>query len=198
MTDDHKIENYLRKHAQWAGVLDTLRSVFRETELEETVKWGTPHYTYNGKLVAGLAGFKNHCAVWFHQGVFLEDSENKLINAQEGTTKALRQWRFEEGDSVNVDLVRDYVLEAISNAKAGKELTPERKKKLTLPPLLRQALTDNAKLNAAFLTLTPGKQREYAEYIATAKQDATKRRRLDKCIPLIEDGKGLNDKYKNS
>jgi uncharacterized protein YdeI (YjbR/CyaY-like superfamily) len=197
MTDAKKIENYLKKHAQWAGVLDTLRTVFRSTGLEETVKWGTPHYTYNNKLVAGLAGFKNHCAIWFHQGVFLKDPHNKLINAQEGTTRGLRQWRFEEGETVNVDLVRSYIEEAIANAQTGKEIAPQPKKKLTLSPLLLQAFKDDASLKESFSKLTPGRQREYAEHIASAKQEATQQRRLEKCIPMIKQGKGLHDKYKN-
>lgn len=197
MTDSEKVTAYIQKHAQWSEPLAQLRGIFQETELKEEVKWGSPTYTLNGKLVAGMAAFKNHYALWFHQGVFLKDSNKKLINAQKGTTRALRQWRFEKGDRIEVDLVLDYLREAIENCIAGKEIKPLRKKGVTIPPYLKQAFEDESAFKNAFQKLTPGKQREYADYIGQAKQEKTKQTRLEKIIPMVEAGIGLNDKYKN-
>lgn len=144
-----------------------------------------------------MVGFKNHYALWFHQGVFLKDKSSMLVNAQEGKTKAMRQWRFEEDDSIDEDLVLYYIEEAIQNCRDGKEVKVKRKVGVTIPPLLRETLKQNSKLNIAFKALTPGKQREYAEYIGEAKREETRQGRLLKITPMILEGKGLHDKYKN-
>ena len=197
MKDSEKVSAYIKKHSKWSSQLAVFRSIFLKTELLEEIKWGSPTYTLNGKLVAGMAAFKNHYAVWFHQGVFLKDTQNKLVNAQEGTTKALRQWRFEDGDKIDKELVHDYIQEAISNCIAGKEIKPERKQGVSIPTFLNDALKRNTGFSEAFKKLTPGKQREYAGYIAEAKREATKQSRLEKIIPMVQEGKGLHDKYKN-
>lgn len=195
---DKKIATWLSKHEQWRTLMEPLREILTSSELEETVKWGTPTYTLDGKNVVGLAAFKNHCALWFHQGVFLKDEKKKLVNAQEGTTKALRQWRFEQGDKLNKRLVQSYIKEAISNQRAGKEIKAAKPAtgKVTVPDELQQALNKNKKLQVAFLKLTPGKQREYISHIAGAKQAATRLSRVEKIIPLIQAGHGLHDKYR--
>ena len=122
MTDSQKVDAFIASQTKWKEKLQQLRSIFQKTELKEEVKWGKPSYTFDGKMVAAMADFKNHIALWFYQGVFLKDEHNKLINAQEGVTKALRQWRFMEDDVVDAELVLEYIEEAIANAKAGKEL----------------------------------------------------------------------------
>lgn len=198
MTSDinNKIAAYIAKHRQWSEQLTTLRGIMLSTDLEETVKWGTPTYTLQGRNVVGLAAFKSHCALWFHQGVFLKDKDERLINAGEGATKGLRQWRFEQGDKINTRLVKSYVLEAMDNQRAGKAIRPE-KKTLSLPEELRRALKADSKLRAAFDNLAPGKQREYADHVAGAKREATRASRLEKITPLVLAGVGLNDKYRN-
>ena len=195
MTDSQKIDAFIAKQTKWKEKLEKLREILLQTDLKEELKWGKPTYTLNGKLVVGMAEFKNHMALWFHQGVFLKDKHNKLINAKEA--KALRQWRFEENDKIEQKIVLEYVGEAIANCKAGKELKPVRKKGVSIPPLLDEAFKKDTTLKEHFQKLTPGKQREYAEYVTEAKQEKTKLSRLEKCIPMIKNGVGLHDKYKN-
>lgn len=195
MTDSQKIDAFIAKQTKWKEKLEKLREILLQTDLKEELKWGKPTYTLNGKLVVGMAEFKNHMALWFHQGVFLKDKHNKLINAKEA--KALRQWRFEENDKIEQKIVLEYVGEAIANCKAGKELKPVQKKGVSIPPLLDEAFKKDTTLKEHFQKLTPGKQREYAEYITEAKQEKTKLSRLEKCMPMIKNGVGLHDKYKN-
>ena len=109
----------------------------------------------------------------------------------------MRQWRFEEGDSIDTAMVKKYAEEAMANAKAGKKVKPVKNKGVDIPPLLKTALSEDSKLKKAFANLTPGKQREYADHIGSAKQEATRKRRLDKAVPMILEGKGLYDKYKD-
>lgn len=189
------VDEYIAKHNEWQELLEKLRSIMLTTELEETIKWGAPVYTIDSKNVLGLGAFKSYGGIWFYQGVFLKDPQQKLINAQEGTTKALQQWRFSSVDEVDEKIVKAYVLEAIENQKQGKELKPE-KKQVPVPNELKTALKTDPNLKRAFESLTPGKQREYSEYIDSAKQEKTRLSHLDKITPMILDGVGLNDHYK--
>ncbi len=120
------VGEYLEGHPQWAAALTTLRDILNATELAETVKWGAPCYTLGGKNVVGIGAFSQYVGLWFFQGVFLSDPDKVLINAQEGTTKALRQWRFTGAQEIDMDKVNAYVLEAIENQKQGKAIKPDR------------------------------------------------------------------------
>ncbi|MEZ4858210.1 MAG: YdeI/OmpD-associated family protein [Flavobacteriaceae bacterium] len=197
MNASEKVSLYIEKLAPWKKEFETLREIFQKTELTEEIKWGTPTYTLNGKLIAGFVGFKNHYALWFHQGIFLKDIHKKLRNAQEGKTKAMRQWRFGRHEEIPIEIVHEYLQEAIENCLAGKEVKVTRKEGVSIPPFLNEALKKDPAFYDAFKKLTPGRQREYAEYIETAKQEKTKVSRLEKIMPMILQGLGLHDKYKN-
>ena len=193
-----KVTEYINDKNKWAQELILLRSVLLALPLEETIKWGAPVYVYKGKNILGLSAFKNYCGLWFFQGHFLKDEANLLVNAQEGKTKAMRQWRFESVEDINTNLVKTYVLEAINNSEKGLEIKPQKNKQpLIIPPELESKLKGNDSLTEKFNELTLSKQREFAEYISSAKRDATKITRLEKIIPMIVNGIGLNDKYKN-
>ena len=189
------VDDYLNNNPNSTEQLHELRQILISTELVETVKWGAPCYTINGKNVVGLAAFKNYVGIWFHQGVFLKDAAKVLLNAQEGKTKGLRQWRFEPGTAVDRTLVLQYVEEAIANQKAGKEIKVE-KKALVIPEVFASALDSDPALRNAFEGFTPGKQKEFANYIGEAKREETRIKRLDKVRPMIIEGVGLNDRYR--
>lgn len=155
MNSSEKIKQYIEKHTQWSDELTILRSIFQQTDLKEEVKWGAPAYTIRGSLVAGIGAFKNHYAIWFHQGVFLKDPDKKLINAQEGITKALRQWKFSADDEIESEIILKYINEAVENARSGKMLKPQRKKELILPTILEESLNSDQKFSEQFYKLTP-------------------------------------------
>jgi uncharacterized protein YdeI (YjbR/CyaY-like superfamily) len=181
----------------WEEEIDYLKSILVQTELVETTKWGGPVYTINGKNVLGAGGFKDYFGLWFFNGVFLEDKHNLLINAQEDVTKALRQMRFTSKDEVNEKIVLDYVHEAIENEKKGVKLKPSKKKTIH-SQLLDNALNSDPELKKEFQNFTPFKQREFTEYIESAKMEKTKLSRLEKSRGMILNGIGLNDKYRKS
>lgn len=183
------------KNNQWTEEIELLKSIIQKTDMEETVKWGIPVFTYDGKNVVGIAGFKSYFGLWFYNGVFLKDDKNLLINAQKGTTKAQRQMRFQSKDEVDEKIIINYLKEAIEVEKKGLKIKPE-KKTTEIPEILQNALDNNTQLKAQFNTLTPFKQREYCEHIASAKQEKTKINRLEKVKPMILEGKGLNDRYR--
>ncbi|WP_299390185.1 DUF1801 domain-containing protein [uncultured Gelidibacter sp.] len=193
----NSVEDYFEVHAHFSEALQILREIITSTELEETLKWNAPVYSLNGKNVLGLGAFKNHFCIWFFNGVFLKDEKKLLEQAQE-KTKGLRQMRFNSVEDIDKSSVLAYVKEAIDNQQLGKELQPERKgKTVALPEFLKEAFEEDAELKESFKKLTPGKQREYADHIETAKRDATKLSRLEKIKPMILKGVGLHDKYKN-
>ncbi|HER40813.1 MAG TPA: DUF1801 domain-containing protein, partial [Salinimicrobium catena] len=107
------VDQYIVNHPNWEEELRQLREMMHSTELEETVKWGGPVYTLQGKNVVGIGAFKNHCALWFFQGALLKDHTDLLVNAQEGKTKALRQIKLEKGEKLPLKELRKYVEEAI-------------------------------------------------------------------------------------
>jgi uncharacterized protein YdeI (YjbR/CyaY-like superfamily) len=180
----------------WKEELETLRSILAETEMEKTVKWGIDVYTYNGTNLVGIAPFKSYFGLWFYQGVFLSDPLGVLNNAQEGKTKAMRQWRFESKEDIDRDRVLSYLRETIENEKAGKRWVTEKTTELDLPEILEKALAENQDLQEAFEKLSLSKRKEYAGYIAEAKWMETQMARLEKITPMIKTGIGLNDKYK--
>ncbi len=192
----YSVEEYIEENAHFSEALSILRDIINTTELEETVKWSAPVYTLNDKNVIGLGAFKKHFGIWFFNGVFLKDKQNLLVNAQEEKTKALRQMRFESVNEIDKNIVLAYVKEAIENQKLGKEIKPDRSKKETIiPQELKSILVSD--LKTSFENLSAYKQREYCEYISSAKREATKQTRLEKIKPMILQGVGLNDKYKN-
>ncbi|TMM31305.1 hypothetical protein FDT66_04875 [Polaribacter aestuariivivens] len=193
-----KVAEYIRKKENWQKELETLRAVFSDLPVEETIKWGAPTYVYNGKNIVGLAAFKNYCGLWFFQGALLKDKHKVFINAQEGKTKAMLQWRFYSLEEIDKNLIKEYVLEAIENVKLGKEIKPDRtKKELIIPIELQQEINNNKEFKKKFEAFSNSCKREYANYISDAKREETRLRRLQKIIPMILSGAGLNDKYKN-
>lgn len=189
------IDNYIESSPR-KEELARLRQILLDCNLTEEIKWGAPAYTYQGKNVAGLAAFKSYVGLWFHQGALLKDKEKKLINAQEGKTRALRQWRFASVKEIQPRLIKAYVMEAIQLMKDGRSIKPAAKKKIDLPEELVRALK-NKKVATIFQALTPFKQREYIEYVAEAARPETRQKRVEKIVPMILKGIGLNDKYRS-
>ena len=190
------VSDYLAGHGEWRPLLDRLRAVMNESGLEETVKWGAPCYTLNGKNLVGLVAFKDFVGIWFHQGALLRDERGVLVNAQEGRTKAMRQWRLRSEDEIDEGLLRAYVKEAIENQRQGREIKADRNKPLQIPDELARALSEHHDARERFDALSLGKRREYADHIAEAKREETRSRLIEKIMPMILAGHGLHDKYR--
>ena len=180
---------------QWEEELEILKGILAKTELVETTKWGGPIYTLNNKNIVGVGGFKSYFGVWFMNGVFLNDEAKVLVNAQEGVTKALRQWRFTSKDEINEKLLLAYIKEAIDNENKGLSHKPV-KKEVVICDFFAEELKKDSAFAKAFDAFSPFKQKEFLEYIATAKQEKTKITRMEKIKPMIIDNRGLNDKYR--
>jgi len=199
MENSEKLEAYYEQEHPFKEGISLLRDLALKTKVIETLKWGSPVYTTEGKNVFWIARFKNHFGLGFFNGMFLKDPKKVLVNVQEGKTQAMRHWQFKSIGEIDAPTIVAYINEAIENQKKGMRLIPEKKQKsaLIMPKLLQEAFDKNPKMEKAFAALSPYKQRDYAEYIANAKQEKTKLARLEKIIPMINQGIGLNDKYRN-
>jgi len=186
----------MQTNTKWDEELVLIASIFDKTPLEKSIKWGAEVFTYNGKNVVSYGGFKDYFSIWFYNGVFLEDKFKVLVNAQDGKTKSLRQWRFKSKNGIDEKKILEYIIEAIEIEKKGLKIKPNKFTTLPLPQLLENEFKNNDLLKIAFEKLTPGKQKEYIIFINEAKQEATKHKRIEKMKPMILSGIGLNDQYK--
>lgn len=189
------VDDFFERTSVHNEELRTLREIVLSTGLVETVKWGHPVYTSDGKNIVGLGSFKSYFGLWFFQGVLLKDPAKRLINAQEGITNAQRQMRFNTADEIDRGLIVSYIEEAVANERAGKKIKPQ-SKPLIVPPELQAVLDSDPPLAEVFDSLGLTKKRDYCEYIEVAKRAETKQQRLEKIIPMIREGLGMNDRYR--
>lgn len=190
------VDQFIKTAGFFQDELIRLREILNSMDLEECVKWSFPCYVHAGQNIVGLGGFKSYFGLWFFQGALLEDKQQVLINAQDGKTKAMRQWRMKSAKEIKPRFIRAYVKEAMLLAEQGKSIKTDRAKALIVPSQLKEALSQNEKAQAAFDALTKGRQRDYADYISEAKREETKAKRLERIMPMIVAGKGLNDRYR--
>ncbi|WP_199768777.1 DUF1801 domain-containing protein [Sphingobacterium sp. HMA12] len=193
---DKQGPNWHKNRGNWLEAEEMMQQIMLKTTLKKEFKWGSDVYTHKGKNVIGWGGFKNFFSLWFYNGVFLEDKENVLISASEGKTKALRQWRFNDVSEMDSTKIEAYIKESIRTVDEGKEIKPAKSEVIPPSGLLLEALRSDEAFYDHFNALTPGKQKEYIQYIDEAKQEKTKLSRLEKIRPMIIANKGLNDKYK--
>jgi uncharacterized protein YdeI (YjbR/CyaY-like superfamily) len=187
-------KNPWNKTNQWVEELEILKNIINKTQLEEATKWGGTVYTHNKKNILGIGGFKSYFGLWFFNGAFLKDEQKVLVAATQDT-KALRQWRMNSKTEINEKLILQYIAEAIENEEQGKILKPSKGENITSTFFENQLQNDMA-LQEAFQKFSPYKQKEFLEYIETAKQEKTKITRFEKIKPMILENIGLNDKYR--
>lgn len=189
-----KIEAFFDKATQWKKEMEQLRAITLDCGLTEELKWGVPCYTYKNNNVVLIHGFKEYCALNFFKGALLKDTEGILIQQTENVQGG-RQIRFTSLQEITAlkATIKAYIYEAIEVEKAGLKIEYKKTEEFDMPEELQQKLDTDPKLKSAFEALTPGRQRGYLLHFAGAKQSKTREARIEKNIPKILDGKGLND-----
>ena len=187
-----KVDEYLSKPQKWQEEFGELRKIVLDCELTEEFKWMHPCYTFEDKNIVLIHGFKEYCALLFHKGALLKDTNGILIQQTENV-QAARQIRFTNVQEIVAmeATLKDYIKEAIEVEKAGLEV--EFKKNIEIPEELQNKFDELPNLKTAFEALTPGRQRAYILYFSKAKQSKTRESRIEKYKQHILDGKGLND-----
>ena len=189
-----QVDGYLKKAKTWQAEMTKLRKILLDCGLNEELKWGKPCYTVQESNVVIIVPFKPACALLFSKGALLKDPKGVLIRPTENT-QAARQMRFADVREIaKMELtIKAYVHEAIAVEKAGLEVKYKNISEFAVPEELQAKLDQLPALRKAFEALTPGRQRGYLLYLSGAKQSKTRESRVEKCMPQILKGKGLND-----
>ena len=189
-----KVNFFFENAGQWQEEFEKLRAIALSTELVEDLKWGCPCYTYEGKNIFLIHGFKEYCALLFFKGALMKDPDNILIQ-QSKNVQAARQIRFTKVAQINdlKEVIRSYMFQAVEIEESGAKVEMKKTKEFEMAEEFQEKLDQNPALHEAFKALTPGRQRAYLLHFSSAKQSKTREARIEKCIPQIMDGIGLND-----
>ena len=188
-----KVDAFVSRAKKWQGEIQKLRSILLECGLDEDLKWGKPCFSFEGKNVAIIQPFKEHCSLMFFKGALFQDTHG-LLRIQGANTQSALRLEFTSEAEVKKTVLKSYVKEAIAVEKAGLQVDFKAKRELELPEELTQMLKKDRKLAKAFHALTPGRQRSYVLHITGAKQSSTRTARIEKCIPQILAGRGMNER----
>jgi uncharacterized protein YdeI (YjbR/CyaY-like superfamily) len=188
-------EYFFEKANKWKEEFDLLREIVCENKsLEEDYKWMHPCYTFQGKNIVLIHGFKEYCALLFYKGVLMRDIKSILIQ-QTDNVQSARQIRFTDtGQIIKLkSVIKEYIKEAIEIEKSGKKVEMKKAADYPVPEEFQRVLDEDEVLNKAFYSLTPGRQTGYLFYFNQAKQPKTRETRIEKYYQHILDGKGIDD-----
>ncbi len=189
-----KVDFYFRKSGKWHDEIEKLRTIILNIQLTEELKWGVPCYTFENSNIVLIHEFNDYCAILFFKGALLKDP-NKILIQQTENVQSARQIRFRNIREINElePVVISYIFEAIEVEKSGLEVNFKKTTEFHIPEELNQKFDEFPALKTAFEALTPGRQRGYILYFSAPKQSKTRVSRVEKYIPQIMSGKGLND-----
>lgn len=188
------VDKFVKNAKQWREEIAELRSIVLSTKLQEELKWGKPCYCHEGKNIAIIQPFKSCLGMMFFKGSLLKDPKGVLVD-NGPNSQAARRLEFGSVQEItkSASFIKAYIKEAVELETAGKTVefvkNPE-----PVPDELTALFGEHKGLEAAFKSLTPGRQRGYILHFAGAKQTSTRRSRIEKCIPAIMEGRGLNDR----
>jgi uncharacterized protein YdeI (YjbR/CyaY-like superfamily) len=189
-----KVDAFIMRATKWQEEFKQLRTIILDCGLDEELKWGVPCYTLKKKNIVLIHGFKEYCAILFVKGALLNDARGVLIQQTENV-QAARQIRFTNVQEI-IELkttLKAYILEAIELEQAGVKVNYKKTQDYLIPEEFQSKLDQIPTLKTAFESLTPGRQRAYLYYFSQPKQSKTRQARVEKNIPQILNGKGLND-----
>lgn len=189
-----KVDWFFNKNTKWQEAYSELRMIILDCGLTEELKWGCPCYTFQNNNVVIIHGFKDYCALLFMKGVLMKDVA-KILVQQTKNVQAARQIRLTGIHEIlkMKATLKSYIKEAISIEKAGLKVELKKTNEYSMPEEFQIVLNDMPELKTAFKKLTPGRQRGYLLYFSSAKQSKTREVRIEKYIPQILIGKGLDD-----
>jgi len=188
-----KVDFYFDK-GKWQEEITLLRKIVLECGLTEELKWGCPCYVFEGRNIVLIHVFKEYCALLLFKGALLQDPEGILIQ-QTANVQSARQIRFTNTKEVKgrAAIIQSCIYEAIEVERAGLKIPLKKTKDYPVPEEFQKQLNKRPALKKAFEALSPGRQRGYLFYFSQAKQSKTREDRVEKYIPKILEGKGMED-----
>lgn len=189
-----KVDFYFTKVGKWQDAVKLLRTIVLDCGLTEELKWGCPCYTFGKANIVLIHIFKEYCALLFFKGALLKN-EDKLLIQQTENVQSARQIRFTNVAEIvkKEKKLKAHIYEAIEVEKAGLKVALKMTEEYAIPEEFEKQLKKMPAMKKAFNALTPGRQRAYLFYFSQPKQSKTREARIDKSIPQILEGKGLND-----
>jgi uncharacterized protein YdeI (YjbR/CyaY-like superfamily) len=193
-TMNPKVDWYFTKAKKWQKELEQLRTIALDCNLVEDLKWGCPCYTFEKSNIVLIHSFNEYCAFLFFKGALLKDPKGILVQQTENV-QAARQIRFTSAQQIvkMKKVLKAYIFEAVEVEEAGLKVPLKKTTEFKMPDEFKQKLDKDRALKKAFEALTPGRQRGYLLHFSSAKQSKTRESRIEKYIPQILDGKGLED-----
>ncbi|MGV3278344.1 YdeI family protein [Rickettsiales bacterium LUAb2] len=189
-----KVDFFFVNAEKWQQEFKKLRAIIlSNSQLTEDLKWGCPSYTLQNKNIVLIHGFKEYCAILFFKGALIKDPQ-KIMIQQSKNVQFTRQIRFTNLQEIITleNIIKEYINEAIIIEQTGFKVTFNQAPLPTVDEF-NSKLDKNPLLNKAFNNLTPGRKRAYLLYFSAPKQSKTREARIEKYIPEILKGKGLND-----
>ncbi len=190
--ENPKADFYFDNNEKWQKEIEKLRTIVLNCGLTEEVKWGCPCYMFENSNIVLIHVFKDYCALLFFKGALLNDTNGILVQ-QTKNVQAARQIRFTSVKEIVKDIIKAYIYEAIEVEKVGLKVHLKKATDFEVPEEFQSKLDKKPALKTAFYALTPGRQRGYLLYFAAPKQSKTRESRVEKSIPQILAGKGLDD-----
>ena len=189
-----RVDAFFKRTDEWREELERLRAIILACDLQEEFKWGWPCYALDGRNVLLILGFKDYCAILLMKGALLDDPADILVQQTENVQSA-RQIRFTGAQQIAgmENVLKDYIQRAIDVEKSGLKVVKKTTEAFPVAEEFQRRLDADHALKAAFEALTPGRQRGYLLYFAAAKQAKTREARIEKNIPRIFDGQGIDD-----
>lgn len=179
---------------KWQNETDKLRRIALDCDLAEELKWSKPCFTFLKKNVAIIIPLKDSCAFSFFKGALLKDPKHILAKIGEHTQSG-RWIKFTSVREITTlkSTLRHYLYEAIALEESGEKVELKKPSEFSIPEELQSTLDVNPMVKAAFDSLTPGRRKSYIFHISSAKQAKTRAARVEKCLPMILDGRGFNE-----
>ena len=189
-----KVDFYFTKAGKWKEEIEQLRTIVLGCGLAESLKWGCPCYSLEDRNIVLIHVFKEYCALLFFKGALLKDTGGILIQQTENV-QAARQLRFTRVQEIvkMKATIKAYVRDAVEVEKAGLKVELKKTSEYSIPEEFQARFKVDKNLKIAFEALTPGRQRAYIYHFSQAKLSKTREARVEKYIPKILDGKGLDD-----
>jgi uncharacterized protein YdeI (YjbR/CyaY-like superfamily) len=194
-----KCDAYIEKSAEFAQpILNQLRDLVHSVcpEIEETIKWGMPTFMYKKSILCSMASFKNHCSFSFWLGGVMDDPDGILHKVGDSGMHEIGKIKS-TSDLPDAAILRTYMLHAMDVSDQGAKIRKEEKPpiELTIPAVFLSALNENKKAKDCFEQLSPSHRKEYIHWIAEAKRETTRDKRIATAIEWLTVGKSRNWKY---
>ncbi len=200
MLPQEQINTFIAEQDEWKRrILVRLRQLIHQADpnIEETWRWDKPHFDHNGIMV-GMGAFKEFVSVWFHKGGLIKDPKKLFEPQAKGDEKGMRAYKIREGEGINEAAFSDLVKKAIALNAKGTKVTDARgpRKALVVPEELESVLRKDPTAWANWEAFTYGHKKEYAEWVADAKREETRKRRIAQALEMIREGKGQSERTK--